>query len=92
MTTTIGRHADKARPYHASGGVAKTIAIPLIAIPLIALMAILAPSASAASAGPGWAIDSVALPSNFSADDTKICEVTEEVCDLLRGDSHQHRH
>jgi hypothetical protein len=33
-----------------------------------------ASSASAASSGPVWAIKSVALPSNFSAGDTKGCE------------------
>jgi hypothetical protein len=39
-----------------------------------------APSALAASAGPGWAIGSVALPSDFSTGDTEGCEA-DELCD-----------
>src|ERR1700722_2067140 len=44
----------------------------LLAALLVSLVS--ASTASAASAGSGWAIQSVALPSNFSAHDTQICE------------------
>jgi hypothetical protein len=37
-------------------------------------------SSAAAGAGPGWAIKSVALPTNFSMDDNGACE-TESNCD-----------
>ena len=37
--------------------------------------------ASAASGGPGWAIQSVALPTNFSVGDSQRCETTE-FCDV----------
>jgi hypothetical protein len=43
-------------------------------------LAVGAPAALAASPGPGWAIQSVALPSDFSAGDTAGCEA-KELCD-----------
>jgi hypothetical protein len=46
---------------------------------LFALMG--ASSASAEAPGPGWTIRSVALPSNFSIADNKLCEETEQECD-----------
>jgi hypothetical protein len=49
------------------------------------MMGVAADSASAAaSAGPGWAIKSVALPSNFSAADSAPCEGIAQQCDTYQ--------
>ena len=47
---------------------------PVVLAALVISLAGSATSASAASGGPVWAIQSVALPTNFSAGDTKGCE------------------
>ncbi|HZL16115.1 MAG TPA: hypothetical protein VFG23_00090 [Polyangia bacterium] len=80
MTTTIGRQARKPWYCYASGGVAKEIAIPLLAA-LVILLAGSASQASAASAGPGWSITSVALPTNFAFGSTPECEAHARFCD-----------
>src|ERR1700682_1319542 len=75
--------AGKLTPRGSStSGVAQLFALLLIAALLISL-AVSASSASAATAGPGWAIASVALPTNFAFSTTEGCE-TRRLCDVYR--------
>ena len=57
----------------------------ILPVLLLCMMGVGANSASgAASAGPGWAIKSVALPSNFSAADNAFCEGISQQCDTYQ--------
>jgi archaellum component FlaG (FlaF/FlaG flagellin family) len=72
-TARIGWQARKSRPCHASGDVAKKIALPLTA-----LMTILACSASPASAttpSAAWSIRTIAEPTNFAPNDSTGTDV-----------------
>ena len=57
----------------------------------LVILAFAATSASAATAAPGWTLDSFATPTNFSAGETAECPVTdnEETVARRRCDSYE---